>query len=96
MVVIISDHPRYGNRHAVRAHFSERLHVDVASTKMHLHDLEPRCLALDVLSIDLQYRSEIFRQYILYVTKLHKSVVRTVRVEKLELLPKTQVKVKAA
>jgi hypothetical protein len=59
---------------------------------MHLHDLEPRCLALDFLSIDLQYRSEIFRQFILFVTKLHNSVGRTVRVEKLELLPKTRVK----
>jgi hypothetical protein len=59
VAVIISGYPRYGNSHEVQIHFNERLHVDVSSTNMRLHDLEPRCLALDVLSIELQFAIEI-------------------------------------
>ena len=45
-----------------QAHVHEGLHVDIASTKVRCVDLAASCLALNVLSIELQQRPEILRQ----------------------------------
>ena len=43
-------------------HASEDLCVDVTSTEVNLDDLDERSLAIAVLSVDSQKRSEIFGQ----------------------------------